>query len=212
MYFLKGALPWQGMRINKNEDRYKKIYDKKLSTSSEELCRGYPSNNISNNIEEFAEYMDYSRTLKYEHDPDYEYLKNLFTHVLKENKFENDYHYDWVKKNNSPKTHSTMVPNNEILNNINNENNDFKLNLSIDKKKITLKGDTVNPSDIKVSYTNNIKKINDNSHKKVTLNDINNENDDIQINVKCNVNNNNEQAASNLFNNTPRNNSIKDIE
>lgn len=46
MYFLRGSLPWQGLKVDKREDRYKKIYDKKKSTSPEELCEGFPSNNL----------------------------------------------------------------------------------------------------------------------------------------------------------------------
>ena len=29
LYFLRGSLPWQGLKINNNEDRYKKVYEKK---------------------------------------------------------------------------------------------------------------------------------------------------------------------------------------
>jgi hypothetical protein len=43
MYFLRGALPWQGLKIDKKADRYRKIYEKKKSTSSEELCKDFPS-------------------------------------------------------------------------------------------------------------------------------------------------------------------------
>lgn len=43
MYFLKGLLPWQGLKVDKKEDRYKKIYEKKKDTSSDELCKEYPS-------------------------------------------------------------------------------------------------------------------------------------------------------------------------
>jgi hypothetical protein len=42
MYFLKGSLPWQGLKVDKREDRYKKIYEKKKSTSPEELTLGFP--------------------------------------------------------------------------------------------------------------------------------------------------------------------------
>ncbi len=47
MYFLRGSLPWQGLKIDKKEDRYKKIYDKKKNTTAEELCAGFPSTNYS---------------------------------------------------------------------------------------------------------------------------------------------------------------------
>ena len=30
------------LKLNKNEDRYKKIYEKKLRTSAEDLCKGFP--------------------------------------------------------------------------------------------------------------------------------------------------------------------------
>ena len=42
MYFLRGSLPWQGLKVDKREDRYKKIYEKKKSTTSDELCEGFP--------------------------------------------------------------------------------------------------------------------------------------------------------------------------
>lgn len=50
MYFLRGSLPWQGLKVDKREDRYKKIYEKKKSTSPEELCEGFPSNFNINKI------------------------------------------------------------------------------------------------------------------------------------------------------------------
>lgn len=46
MYFLKGILPWQGLKVDKKEDRYKKIYEKKKNTTAEELCAGSPRNLI----------------------------------------------------------------------------------------------------------------------------------------------------------------------
>ena len=46
MYFLRGSLPWQGLKVDKKEDRYKKIYEKKKSTTPEDLCEGFPSKKI----------------------------------------------------------------------------------------------------------------------------------------------------------------------
>jgi serine/threonine protein kinase len=42
IYFLKEKLPWQGIKCKKDEDHYTKIFQKKSSTSSAELCKGLP--------------------------------------------------------------------------------------------------------------------------------------------------------------------------
>ncbi len=42
MYFLRGSLPWQGLKVNKNEDKYEKIKQKKTITTVANLCKGYP--------------------------------------------------------------------------------------------------------------------------------------------------------------------------
>jgi len=90
MYFLRGSLPWQGLKVNKDEDRYHKIYEKKKATSAEELCNGFPT--------QFNTYITYTRNLGYEQDPDYEYLRGLFKAVMTQFNFENDYKFDWVKE------------------------------------------------------------------------------------------------------------------
>lgn len=43
LYFLKGALPWQGLTARNKNDKYKKIMETKMSTSAETLCKGLPS-------------------------------------------------------------------------------------------------------------------------------------------------------------------------
>jgi serine/threonine protein kinase len=87
MYFLRGSLPWQGLHIGRKEDRYLKIYEKKRDTTAEELCYGYPK--------QFKEYVEYTRAMEFEQEPNYEYLKGLFYQVLKENNWSFDYKYDW---------------------------------------------------------------------------------------------------------------------
>ena len=42
MYFLRGSLPWQGLRAPTNKQKYKKIGEKKRTTSISELCMGFP--------------------------------------------------------------------------------------------------------------------------------------------------------------------------
>ena len=88
MYFLRGELPWQGLRVKSKEDRYKRILEKKKETSSEELCEGFP--------QEFYQYVEYCKNLEYEDDPDYDMLKQLFLDVIKKGKEKLDYIYDWT--------------------------------------------------------------------------------------------------------------------
>lgn len=89
VYFLKGVLPWQGLRMTKKEDRYRLIYEKKKETTSEELCQGCPG--------EFTEYVEYTRNLEWEEKPNYTYLCTLFENVLKREGLECDWFFDWMK-------------------------------------------------------------------------------------------------------------------
>jgi len=84
LYFLRGKLPWQGLHVKNKEERYHKIMEIKMETTPHELCKGFPK--------EYEKYVEYSRNLEYEEDPNYEYLKNLFKNILKD---DNEYVYDW---------------------------------------------------------------------------------------------------------------------
>ena len=96
IYFIKGRLPWQGLKADKKEDRYKKIYEIKKNIKIKELCSELP--------EEFESFYNYIRKLEFEQVPDYDYLKLLLKNILKKNNFIIDYYYDWDKvKPNIPK-------------------------------------------------------------------------------------------------------------
>ncbi|KAL4589260.1 hypothetical protein LXL04_002166 [Taraxacum kok-saghyz] len=88
MYFLRGSLPWQGLKAGNKKQKYEKISEKKVSTSIESLCLGYPS--------EFASYFHYCRSLRFEDKPDYPYLKRLFRELFIREGFQFDYVFDWT--------------------------------------------------------------------------------------------------------------------
>ena len=71
IFFLKGYLPWQGM---KGGDKYQRIMEKKLQIPTDILCLGLP--------EEVAVYMNYVKGLRFEDRPDYDFLRGLFIKVL----------------------------------------------------------------------------------------------------------------------------------
>lgn len=92
MYFLRGGLPWQGLRAATNKQKYEKIGEKKQTTAISELCEGYP--------EEFGIYMNYVRKLGFEEVPDYAFLRDLFDKVLAHQGDVDDGIFDWMLINN----------------------------------------------------------------------------------------------------------------
>lgn len=42
LYFLRGGLPWQGLKAATNKQKYEKIGEKKQTTAIKDLCDGYP--------------------------------------------------------------------------------------------------------------------------------------------------------------------------
>ena len=71
VYFLKGVLPWQGLKTG---NRYTRIMEKKLQIPTEILCYGLP--------EELIFYLNYCKSLRFEDRPDYDYLRGLFIKLL----------------------------------------------------------------------------------------------------------------------------------
>ncbi|QSL66022.1 hypothetical protein MERGE_003159 [Pneumocystis wakefieldiae] len=91
MYFLRGGLPWQGLKAMTNKQKYEKIGEKKQTTLVEELCEGFP--------DEFSQYILYVRNLGFEDTPDYDYLRGLFTNVIRKIGETEDGEYDWMLLN-----------------------------------------------------------------------------------------------------------------
>jgi len=106
VYFLKGKLPWQRIKANTKEEKYKKILEKKIEISSNELCKGLPK--------EFENFLEYTKQLKYEERPNYNKLRKLLDNIMKRKNYNYDYIYDWTtleekefRKHNRTKTEPT---------------------------------------------------------------------------------------------------------
>ena len=70
IYFIRGQLPWQGLKSNKPEHKYRLILQKKQQVPIAQLCQGCPS--------QFAEFLAYTRALKFDATPDIPYLRKMF--------------------------------------------------------------------------------------------------------------------------------------
>ena len=58
-----------------------------MTTPTESLCRGFPN--------EFAIYLNYCRSLRFDDKPDYSYLRKLFRDLFVREGFQYDYVFDW---------------------------------------------------------------------------------------------------------------------
>lgn len=92
MYFLRGHLPWQGLKADTLKERYQKIGDTKRSTPIEVLCENFP--------EEMAMYLRYVRRLDFFEKPDYNYLRKLFQDLYDRKGYLHDDVFDWTGKEN----------------------------------------------------------------------------------------------------------------
>lgn len=88
MYFLRGSLPWQGLKAGTKKQKYDKISEKKMLTPIEALCKSYPV--------EFVSYFHYCRSLRFDDKPDYSYLKRLFRDLFIREGYQFDYVFDWT--------------------------------------------------------------------------------------------------------------------
>jgi len=87
IYMLKGTLPWQGMQGANKREKHDKIYEKKVETPIDELCKTLPI--------EVARFMYYCRNLKFEEDPDYVELRTMLKSVFKRTHCFKRFDFDW---------------------------------------------------------------------------------------------------------------------
>ena len=88
LYFLRGSLPWQGLKASNHDQRVGLILEKKKSISVEDLCEGLPR--------AFACYFDYIRSLGFDDKPKYSYLRKSFRDLFVREGFDHDHVFDWT--------------------------------------------------------------------------------------------------------------------
>ena len=113
MYFLRGSLPWQGLKAATKKQKYQRILERKQATHPEQLCRGYPN--------EFRDFFAHCSSLGFEDRPDYRYLRRIFKNLFERQGFEDDATYDWdiLKKKEGGVGNTQMEPGTDDINVIN---------------------------------------------------------------------------------------------
>jgi serine/threonine protein kinase len=70
IYWLKGGLPWQGMKAKNKKEKNAKIKDLKIAIGFDTLCKDLPK--------EFEEYFNICYKLSFAETPNYHSLRKLF--------------------------------------------------------------------------------------------------------------------------------------
>jgi len=88
LYFLRGSLPWQGLKAADETQKDKLIVEKKQTISTKILCRGLPR--------EFMAYFDHIHSSSFGDTPKYSYLRRIFHDLFIRKGFEYDHVFDWT--------------------------------------------------------------------------------------------------------------------
>lgn len=88
LYFLRGSLPWQGLKAADETAKEELILEIKQTISIKELCKGLPT--------EFAAYFDHIHSSRSGDTPKYSYLCEILSDLFKRNGFDYDYVFDWT--------------------------------------------------------------------------------------------------------------------
>ena len=120
LYFLKGSLPWQGLKIKQKKEKFEKIREMKMNLDLDKLSEEIP--------EEFGTYLKMVRKLEFEEEPEYGKYINLFDDLFNKKEFIRDFCYDWVDEQTFKKKEkfkeTLMYNNKELYNKIEDLTND----------------------------------------------------------------------------------------
>ena len=102
----RGWLPWKKFCETIVEDQMEKldkINNMKMTIADEELCYGLPS--------EFVSYMKYVKSLEFQQDPDYNYIKGLFISILSKSDVPRNINFFWINNNKTKKNRYNTTDN-----------------------------------------------------------------------------------------------------
>lgn len=88
LYFVRGSLPWQGLKASTREQKHRLVLEQKQTIGMAKFCEGLP--------QDFETHMNYVRKLGYQDKPDYAYLRRIFRNLFYQRKFEYDRVFDWT--------------------------------------------------------------------------------------------------------------------
>ena len=149
IYFFRGNLPWQNLKIKSRQERFNRINYIKKNISYKVLCENLP--------QELYNFGIYIRHLKFEEDPDYNFLRNCFYSLLIKINEKNDNKFSWL---NNFKSYSNMKkPKNYQHNTVRRKNSSHKrlfekISSSLEKKMKRKSDNDLNKVEINLINTN----------------------------------------------------------
>lgn len=87
LYFLRGSLPWQGLKAPSRTQKEEMVLEKK-KMSTDDLCKGLPA--------EFKAYFDHIRSTEFNQTPAYADLRTAFHNLFERENFDDDEVFDWT--------------------------------------------------------------------------------------------------------------------
>ena len=179
IYLAKGGVtPWShNQYLEDRNEAIKNIMKMKLEITDESLCKGLPN--------EFIHYLKYVKKLDFEQEPDYQYLKGLFTSILSKNETTKNLTFFWIKQNTQKKRKQVF----EIRKNL---------------KSVSLSGVEIRNS----SRSNSLKRLYNKIKTSLSLKTRQKNNSDLSNNGNNTTNINNKSMKKNLVNLTYNNKGI----
>ena len=92
IYLYKRHLPWNSDFLSLNKKTYFNLVKSKETNHNGEIFENIP--------EEITKFVKYAQNLKFEEDPDYDYMKGLFRALLSKNNYDiQKLKFSWIKEN-----------------------------------------------------------------------------------------------------------------